>query len=455
MIDNNNINNNNDIINNNNSNNSNNNYQPVSEINLSYWDWRTNTPSFLSNYINDMQNSKELDENKSLNKSSFKIDNYIELKELKGISSFSYINLHFICKKCLKIPIIHFISLTEMEYSCSCKDLQNIKRNLNEIIDKNIINIEAEDEDGEKKEDINLINIEAEDEEEEKKEDINLINIEAEDEDGEKKENINLINIENYLQCSKHKKNYNYYCEICKKNLCRECLRENDSHHKHNLFCFDLYKYETDEQKTHLEKILFTESNNFDFEKEIDPFFAYLLSVILNDYIYHPNYSHFKIITDAKNFLDNFISNKNNNKIIESFGIHMKINTKKELLENLKSNSKIITEIVIKKSNINDITEICRANLINLKKLELVENCIIDIKPLKYAKFENIEKINFEFNQIGNDNIPSLYELKFKKLIELNLEKNNITNNNIFQIKNFKDNLPNLERLFIGCNIID
>ena len=41
-----------------------------------------------------------------------------------------------------------------------------------------------------------------------------------------------------------------------------------------------------------------------------------------------------------------------------------------------------------------------KSNLINLKVLELNNNCIVDIKPLKDAKFKNIVKINFGANKL-------------------------------------------------------
>ena len=41
-------------------------------------------------------------------------------------------------------------------------------------------------------------------------------------------------------------------------------------------------------------------------------------------------------------------------------------------------------------------------------------------------KFKNIVKINFGSNKLGNDNIPTLFELNFQKLIELNLYLKNV-----------------------------
>ena len=132
----------------------------------------------------------------------------------------------------------------------------------------------------------------------------------------------------------------------------------------------------------------------------------------------------------------------------------IKINSKKILLENI-NNAEIIVEIDIYRSNLNDITELCKLNLINLKKLYLFENCITNIKPLINVKFKYLEKLNLGSNKLGNDSIPILYELKFEKLIELNLYLNNFTDSNIFKFKNNKDCLPKLEIFYIGSNLID
>ena len=121
------------------------------------------------------------------------------------------------------------------------------------------------------------------------------------------------------------------------------------------------------------------------------------------------------------------------------------------------NNVNIIIEININRNNFNDISELCKLDLINLEKLILPENCISDIKPLINAKFKNIKLIELEFNKIGDDNIPHLFKLKFEKLEEFNLYSNNFTDPSIFGFKNNENeaNLPNLKVLFLGNNKID
>ena len=134
----------------------------------------------------------------------------------------------------------------------------------------------------------------------------------------------------------------------------------------------------------------------------------------------------------------------------------MIITYEKLLFQNI-NNVHSIIEINIKRNNFNDISELCKLDLINLEKLILPQNSISDIKPLINAKFKNIKVIYLNLNKIGDDNIPHLFKLKFEKLEEFNLYYNNFTDHSIFEFKTGENenNLPNLKVLFLGNNKID
>ena len=250
--------------------------------------------------------------------------------------------------------------------------------------------------------------------------------------------------------------------QTSKQNLCRDCLNSTDYHHNHTLLLFDLKYLEmkkmnesingilTSEKGQQIDKLLDNEKN-----EQINRL-IYLLSVIYNDFIHHPNYSHIIIFSNAKTFLDKFIENKNNNKIFEKKQLkkEIKINSKKKLLENI-TNLDMIIEINIFKSNIRDITDLCEINLINLKKLLLAKNFIINIKPILNANFKDLETLSFAENKLGNDNIEYLSNLDFPNLTELNLYSNSITDPKIFNIKNNEKCLPKLRIFYIGFNIIN
>ena len=361
---------------------------------------------------------------------SLSFSNYFNILSLNKEDSFSFQvsknkisdnksllsnNSHFICRNCFNVPIINFITLTIMKYFCSCYNTEYT--NLKEIIKKNIIK-----------------------------------------ENEKEKEVLNGNNFKNYLQCIKHEKNYFYYCLDCKESLCEDCLGKTKTHKIHDLFYFDLNFYKTDMKVKNIKKILNTKIKKLKLDESIINNFINFLNIIFNDYMNHPNYSHFIIIDNLNDFSEKLSIDENNNELLKIYEIKkdIKILTRRILFEYLQLNEvENITEIIIRKSNVNDITSICESNLINLRVLELNDNCIVNIQPLKKAKFKNIEKINFGENKIGNDNIPVLFELYFKELYELNIYLNNFTNKEIFKLRSKKDNLPKLRRLFLGSNKID
>ena len=324
--------------------------------------------------------------------------------------SYSFLNDHFICQKCNQVPRIELVELRKFNYTCSCHDDKNV--GIDEIKEKSIAEFDK-------------------------------------------------VDITKYLKCKIHHKKYHYYCKYCKVNLCRECLSKKKEHRYHALYIFDLHIYETNEIIYNIYSILNDESKKLNMEKieyGIIEELLFLFSVIAKDFIYYPNYSHFKIFSSALSFFKAFFSKTDNNKIIDDLEIKKKliITYKKSLDQNM-NNIHSIIEINIIKSNFNDISELCKLDLFSLEKLFLRENSISDIKPLINAKFKNIKFIDLEHNKIGDDNIPHLFKLKFEKLEELNLYSNNFTDPSIFGFKTGENevNLPNLKVFFLGNNKFD
>ena len=148
-----------------------------------YKDFQNNQLSIIYNNSFSFMNYKDFLEGiKSLNESSLipiqslerKLDNITEDRIGKGRNPYSNKGDHFLCDKCHNVPYVNFISLDVIEYSCKCKASQ---ANIIEL--KNIYYRENKEED----------------------------------------------HYEEYLYCTKHNNNYAFYCENCKKNICRVCLR--------------------------------------------------------------------------------------------------------------------------------------------------------------------------------------------------------------------------------------
>ena len=105
------------------------------------------------------------------------------------------------------------------------------------------------------------------------------------------------------------------------------------------------------------------------------------MNVIINDYIFFPNYSHFSIIRHIDFFLNYPIRNENT-LVTEKFYSIKKINDLNDKNIDIKS----IKKIDFSWQGIKDISQIKFGELINLTELNLSHNSIISIEPLSKFK---------------------------------------------------------------------
>ena len=392
--------------------------------------------SFFNSYVENIEKSfdsikqqktiqKTINTENSINNFQ-KLVNEIDKEEyneiIKSVCSFSNINDHFFCKKCGIIPVIKFISFNEIIYSCNCHN--NYKEQLFSFLQRTIVSMDNEN--------------------------------------NENNETENDFFEINAFFCNNHKgEKYLYYCEICKINLCRKCVRDTGGHKDHYILIYDQLMFDADKKiKVIKEKFNlnssnfenqssnFFDKNDFQISKTLN--FIKLISILINDYNFYTNYTHFKIISNIYEFLTK--AEKEKSKDIEEFEIKKQIIilNRRELQRNL-NNCELIIEISIEKNNLYDINKLCEANLINLKSLSLKENNISNIKPLVLAKFKNITSINLSVNKIGDENIEYFSQLEFTKLTTFNLFSNNLTKFEFFEIFNNKK-LKKLNCLYIGSN---
>ena len=383
-----------------------------------------NSLDYPSSVINENQTSQ----NNFSKEEEFKQEIEQEKDEqFKSISAYSDIDDHFFCKKCMLIPTLRFISMIKIIYSCGCQE------DCEEEIDKFLENTK--------------------------------IHI---------KNKININNENPFLKlscffCQIHKgEKYFYYCEMCKQHLCRKCVRIDNEHKDHWILIFDQSMNEIDKkikfinEKFYLNKPTFiSDSSDFldeDIEKELKTKgIIQLMSIIINDYNSYTNYSHFKIISNFYYFLDHLIKTKQEAVSDNDLEKQIKIINRRDLQKFFKNpgpdnNPELIIEINFQKNNLFDITELCKANLKNLKTLKLRENNISNIEPLINANFkESIQEIDFSVNKLGNENIKYLCQLDFCELYDLNLFANFFTDFNFFKINNNKK-LKKLSCLYIGSN---
>ena len=322
-----------------------------------------------------------------------------------------YSNVHYFCKNCRQIPMIKFIDDLNISYTCEC--YKNCQRNITKFLDDTLLSVNKEE------------------------------------------ENNILIDV---FSCKKHKgKKFLYYCEICNISLCSDCLEKEEKHLDHSPKIFDLLMNETDEKIEYIKDKFNLNSYSFDnnssnfLSENLDKLIKYsnfikFINALINDYNNYTCYSHFLIINNLYQFLENL-----NN--IQALELKNDINIKNinNLKKNINDSPKLITNIILINCNIYDITLFCKADLDNLITLNLKNNNIFNIEYLPSAKFKQIKTLDFSFNRIGDDNIKYFSQLKFKKLNSLNLYGNNFSDFKLFELCNNKY-LKNLKKIYVGSN---
>ena len=360
-------------------------------------------------------NSSE-EENSEASALSGEIDSESNIEPIK-----QYSNVHFICKKCHQIPMIKFIDVSNV--NCTCKCFKDDKIEITKFLDNTLLNIDERNE----------------------------------EEDNEEQENNLLLDV---FYCQMHRgQKFLYYCENmnCEISLCSKCLIEEDTHINHSIKIFDLLMNETDEKIEFIKDKFNLNSHSFDnktsnfLSENLDKLIKYdnfikFINALINDYNYYTCYSHFLIINNLYQFLENL-----NN--IQALELNEAINIKtiNNLEKIINENTNLIASIILINCNIYDISLFCKANLKNLITLNLKGNNISNIKSLPSAKFKKIETLDFSFNRIGDDNIKYFSQLEFKKLKFLNLYGNNFSDFKLFELCN-NNKLKRLKKLYVGPN---
>ena len=241
-------------------------------------------------------------------------------------------------------------------------------------------------------------------------------------------------------KCQKDLKDYKHYCEFCK---CHFCNKEeiNCKHNIKDIITQDENLIILKNKKTNLIK-----------RKEILSNIIKLIDIIITTYKDHPNnYFNSINISNIANILNeeenkenilltkiNMLENKVCNYLNFKLGTTLSCEDKKLDLSNKIINNeelnliseitfKNVEEINLENNNITDISPIKNFNLKKLKKLNISFNKINDISPLKniLEKSKNIENIDLSNNSIETINIDEFKKMPIlKKLKEFNLDNN-------------------------------
>jgi len=257
--------------------------------------------------------------------------------------------------------------------------------------------------------------------------------------------------------CKKHCKKYINYCIECQKHLCEACMNEAKSCSHHNL-----YNLEQKQNEENI-KILIEERESLIKAKNLIEHLIKFIETILTIYFKHTaNYFHYINISNLANSiilkniykfnreqlitklddLERLARHYLNVKLkIELTGNELSINLNNKNLTNI--DFQILSEIYFKNAKsmnlnnnkISDITPLKNFNSPNLKLLDLSFNKIIDINSFKEfsQKEQKIETILLNNNEIKDADI-------FKKKIfpyikEINLDENHLLQKDIQEIK--------------------
>ena len=240
-----------------------------------------------------------------------------------------------------------------------------------------------------------------------------------------------------------------YFCEEHKeKNITLKKFFKNDR------------KYYKNQKKIIIEEIMMM--NNEDNEEEtkhkinlikkkretlqyIIKLFDTLIKIYEKEPKNHDNNNNISII--SKNINNNFLINKSDidSEIEDLDSILKNIDLlKKKLLDIFNKKYKVHIseddkEINLEGKSLNDtdLKALCTIYFKNLEVLNLKNNEINNIGPVKNLRSSNLQKIDLSDNQI--EDLKPLQDLETKKLKYLNLEKNNISNITPLQILNIKN----------------
>ena len=241
-------------------------------------------------------------------------------------------------------------------------------------------------------------------------------------------------------KCFKHKKPYNAYCEKCQKNLCEDCL--NEENHKENIINYDKIKLKNEELYSLKVKLFNIENFIKEIENKANIFIENLdnLKNELKNNLIKFKIQSYKNLNFSKRLLDFYLINKENNlnyNIINNIKEKLKFNDLQQIPTNMRDFINFLKEIEIfniqknilsesdkKEFNLNDNNKIIIYSRINNLNLILENNVIND------AHTENIN------NQIFD--LYNKYDIN-NNLNDYIIYSNNTTNEiKIYDIKNFK-----------------
>ena len=279
-----------------------------------------------------------------------------------------------------------------------------------------------------------------------------------------KENNENSLN--NYsLHCERHPKEskFDYFCDYCKYDLCKECLKEDSKiysntgkiykvHENHGLIKLDkiIEKFKSLEKS--IEEFKDLEENgiyNRKKKKKIKDIFS-VIKTLMKFYKEYMCYNFYRSIEYAEIFLQKLGSSFN-------FGEHENLVclhkiTSKNSLNKIKYFSDLLSISIMDSQIPINLSLFKNLKFPFLEELILINDKINDITPLFFCEFPALKKLNLENNLIDNKVIELLKNIDLPEITFISLYVNKITSLEIFDVlKNFEK----LTSFHIGENKFD
>ena len=242
------------------------------------------------------------------------------------------------------------------------------------------------------------------------------------------------------IKCLKHKEKYVAYCKKCQKNLCKECLEDEEKKHKEKIIEFENILFTNNDLYNLKVKIFQIEKYIKEIENIANIFSEHLnnLKNELNSNLINFKILSYKYLNYSKKLLDFYIINKENNlnyNIINNLRKKLKFKDFQQIPTNLLDfiiflkqieifnfENNILSELDKKEYNLNNNENIIYSKL-NYLKLIMEKNVIQDAKT---------EIFNAQIFDLFNK-----YDIK-NNMKDYIIYSNNTTKNiNIYDIKNF------------------
>ena len=258
-------------------------------------------------------------------------------------------------------------------------------------------------------------------------------------------------NYENYFFCNnsnhaKGKFKYEFYCNYCRCNFCKECVRLKLQKMNHIKELRPLISDNIIDKINKIQQLIKDIQPNLDSADSENRQIINIIITIIYSYYDSLCYNQFHNILECENYLKEFKNRIQDIKMLET----IKISNFEDLnYFDTFNDSHLISSIKINYQDNIDLSKLKYFNFEKLKTIQINHCNLKDLSGLKDIKNkEQIKQLDLEYNLIDDNNLKNI--ANFKNIRFLNLFDNNLIN---YEVLDFcQRNFNELETLYLGKN---